>query len=189
MSEGTIMPRRLLGLWLLLLLAVPLRVGATTYYATPSGGGTNCQAATSRDTPIATLNAGVRCLASGDTLILLDGTYPECVENAIPSGTAQQHTIVQAAHRGHAIVTGPGNACAGGVFHIGGAQSTAGTARSYITLESLTLTIDPHSVTTGVLTTGGADYTDGPHHLHFLNLDISGCMDTGSVSSFCVGLG
>jgi len=65
----------LVGLTLGLL---PLPLHAFTYYAVPSSGNTsNCVAARNIATPISTAQAGINCLAPGDTLYLRAGTYSE----------------------------------------------------------------------------------------------------------------
>jgi hypothetical protein len=79
----------LLG-WGLLLTATA--EAATYYVATTGSDGNTCAIAATAaiDSTRAkrTVNAGVNCLAGGDTLIIRPGTYPERIGNTIPSGTS-----------------------------------------------------------------------------------------------------
>lgn len=61
-----------------LLWALP--VSAATYYVGPAGSDANtCATAQTEGTPKLTIDAGMGCLSSGDTLIVKSGTYPEAV--------------------------------------------------------------------------------------------------------------
>jgi hypothetical protein len=164
-------------------------VAATTYYAQSGGPDNNC-VPDSRTTPRNSANKGAACLAAGDTLVLLDGTYNECLSDVIPSGLGpNQHTTVKADHQRMAVLTPPKSCENTGVaILIGCCNGTAGTQKNYITIDGLKLQIDPTFVIGGTSAQGGSD-TDGPHDLHFLNLEMSGCVNTGSVSNFCVGMG
>ncbi len=74
-----------------------------TYYTATTGNDSNtCSQAQSVSTPKLTVAGGLSCLASGDTLIVEDGTYAEGIEkDAIPSGVdASNRTTVRAANRG-----------------------------------------------------------------------------------------
>lgn len=65
-------------------------VSAATYYVGTSGSdSTSCGTARQVSTPRRTIQAGLACLAAGDTLLLRGGTYPEgivAVSMPIPSG-------------------------------------------------------------------------------------------------------
>jgi len=180
-------------LWLLasLLLLHASVCGATTYYAQPGGSNTSCAAAQNATTAIATANAGAACLHAGDTLVLLDGTYNECMTDVIPSGTASQHTTVKAENQRKAVFTPP-STCGGGVaILLGCCNGTQGSAKSYITLQGLKISVNPDYVLTAFSAQGGLypSDTDGAHDIWFLDLEASGCQDTGSISNFCTMTG
>jgi hypothetical protein len=66
---------------------------ATHYVATTgSDAGNDC---TNQATPCATIAAGIASMASGDTLVVGDGTYAESIAG-MPSGSAGAHTTIQA---------------------------------------------------------------------------------------------
>jgi hypothetical protein len=176
-----------------LLVLTPTLAHSATYYATPSGSNTNCAAATNSSTPIAGAATGAACLSGGDTLVLLDGTYGECLQDVIPAGlNASQPTTVKAEHLRKAILTGPCAACADSLIHIGvrGDAVNSGVIRPYITLDGLFLDMPTDRPCFGVLPQGGQDTgaINGTHDMQILNLEIRGGINTGSVSTFTVGL-
>lgn len=68
---------------------------ATRYVAlTGSDAGNNC---TKEAAPCKTIKRGIATLASGDTLIVGDGTYKESITD-MPSGSAAAYTTIRAAH-------------------------------------------------------------------------------------------
>ena len=72
------------GATLLLLLTLEsLTAQASTYYVAKSGSdGHSCARAQSPSTPKLTINAGIACLAGGDTLVIGGGTYTnECLHS------------------------------------------------------------------------------------------------------------
>ncbi len=69
--------------------------GATYYVATTGSDSTSCANAQSQSTPKLTINAGIGCLSSGDTLIVKAGIYNEIIPDNIPSGTAGTPTTVK----------------------------------------------------------------------------------------------
>ncbi len=74
--------------------------GATYYVATTGSDSTSCANAQSQSTPKLTINAGIGCLSSGDTLIVKAGIYNEIIPDNIPSGTAGTPTTVKSEGRG-----------------------------------------------------------------------------------------
>jgi len=80
-------------------LAVP--VLAVDYYASPAGGGTGKSA----DSPT-TVAAGIALLKSGDTLVLLDGTYTGPASMLYLAG--KQNVVVRAANDGKVLIDGQG---------------------------------------------------------------------------------
>jgi parallel beta-helix repeat protein len=87
------MKRLLLALFFALTPA--LAHGATYYVAKTGNDGNTCIQATSQSAPKLTINAGLRCLVSGDTLYIKQGTYAEAINN-FPAGTVSAHVIVSA---------------------------------------------------------------------------------------------
>jgi hypothetical protein len=194
MRKGTIMQRVLLGLCAVLLLQAPV-FGAQTYYvAANAPSGNSCSSAINPTTPVNTINKGAACLQPGDTLIIKDGTYPECLADVIPSGqSASQPTTVKAEHLRKAILTGPGDACSASLIQIGqrGTATSQGVVRHYITLDGLFLDMPTDRASFGVKVMGGIEdgSISGSHDLQFLNLEMRGGMNTGSISSFTLGIG
>jgi hypothetical protein len=194
MRKGTIMQRVLLGLCAVLFLQASVW-GAQTYYVDDNASASNtCQSATNPATPVNTVNKGAACLQSGDTLIIKDGTYSECLEDVIPSGlSASQPTTVKAENRRRAILTGPGDPCSHAIIHIGqrGSATTQGVVRHYITLDGLFLDMPTDRDCIGVKPSGGIEdgSISGSHDLQFLNLEIRGGINTGSVDTFTIAIG
>src|SRR5437016_5223081 len=56
----------------LLLVLLPTLLGATTYYASPSGSDSNPGTSAA---PFRTVARGIQAVSAGDTIILKDGTY------------------------------------------------------------------------------------------------------------------
>jgi hypothetical protein len=77
--------------------------GAETYYVAKTGNdGNSCAKAQNQATPKKTINVGIECLASGDTLIIKGGTYDKSFDNRMnplgpPSGTDSAYTTIKAA--------------------------------------------------------------------------------------------
>ena len=77
------------------LLGTPLVHAATYYVATNGSDSRTCAQAQSQSTPKRTINNGRTCLAAGDTLSLMPGTYAETLMNPLPSGlSATQPTTL-----------------------------------------------------------------------------------------------
>ena len=126
--------RRSLALTCLLWLACTSTLAeAVTYYTGPAGSdGNTCVQAQTITTPKLTVVAGLGCLASGETLIIRDGTYVESINNTIPAGTVNARTTVQAENKNLAILRPTtGSASGGDVVTI--------SNRSYITLDGLVI--------------------------------------------------
>jgi hypothetical protein len=85
---------------LALLLLIPASSFATTYYASTGGSGSTC----SIGSPC-TIGTGIGKLASGDTLMLNDGTYNYQIRSVQPpSGSAGAPTIIKAINNRMAII-------------------------------------------------------------------------------------
>jgi hypothetical protein len=173
---------------LLLLLLTATSAHAATYYVAPGGSG-SCATATNPSAPIGTITAGAGCLNPGDTLIVQDGTYAECLADVIPSGlSAQQPTTIKAAHPRQARLTGPIGPCSDSLIMMG---VRGGEKRDYITIDGLFLDIPTDRPGFGIKPMGGADdgSISGSHDLVFQNLEIQGGLNSGNVSSFSIGIG
>src|SRR3989344_4881063 len=59
--------------------------GKTYYVATNGNDANSCTAAQNINTPKKTINAGIKCLASGDMIYVRGGTYNEAIRNGFPS--------------------------------------------------------------------------------------------------------
>jgi len=99
-------------LWVLLVLNALAQ--ATTYYASPTGGGSTC----SLVSPCALGPTFIAKAAAGDTLVLLNGTYTES-NSTFPSincnsgannGTSAQHITITAQTERQAFLNGNGSA-------------------------------------------------------------------------------
>ena len=75
-------------------VAAPTITSGATYWVAKTGSDSNsCSQAQSQSTPRLTINGGLKCLAGGDTLYILSGTYNEKIESragtpSVPSGTS-----------------------------------------------------------------------------------------------------
>jgi parallel beta-helix repeat protein len=77
------------------LLGTPLVHAATYYVATNGSDSRTCTQAQNPSTPKRTINNGRTCLAAGDTLSVMGGTYDETLVNPLPSGlSASQPTTL-----------------------------------------------------------------------------------------------
>lgn len=106
---------------------------AATYYVDASNGNNanTCIQAKSETTPKADVTNGITCLASGDTLLVKNGTYRGGFTITGPSGTASAHTII-AAYPGHAPILDNGSISNGRMKITGGC--------SYIVFRGFTIT-------------------------------------------------
>jgi parallel beta-helix repeat protein len=77
----------------------PSAATAATYYVSKTGLDSHaCSTTDSAGTNKLTINAGLGCLAAGDSLIVHAGTYAESLENSIPAGIDDsRHTVLRAA--------------------------------------------------------------------------------------------
>jgi hypothetical protein len=140
------------------MLIIATGAHATTFYASPSGSGSTC----SYSSPC-TLASGVPKLASGDTLVLEDGTYSSGTISSIANGTSGAYTTIQAANDGGAILT------ADSALNL--------TSVSYIQLIGLKLNY------TGIKQiTGPADGSAPSSHIKILRCAFQGGTTSGSNS-------
>lgn len=139
---------------------------ATTYYVskTASNGyavgnnGNSCAQAQNKATPKNTLAAGSGCLASGDTLMVNEGTYTEEILNPI-AGSASAYTTIKADPASTRPIIDPD-----GVALKRGLYCSNGASCHHIRLEGFEVTTAYNSVS---LQTNG---TNGyPHHVQLVN--------------------
>ncbi len=188
--------------WIILcLVGLLLSVGAAEaaiYYVNQSCQGCNsnsCTAAANPNTPRQTINGGTGCLGPGDTLVVKDGTYNECLINAIPSGSAGAPTTIIAENPRQARLAPTSLASCGStvvIIGVRGGIGFAGDVRSYIRLEGLFIDIPTSATGFGVKVLGGredADFQDGSVGLEFINLEIQGGKNGPNTSDFSLGIG
>jgi parallel beta-helix repeat protein len=77
---------------------------AATYYVSKSGNdGNSCAQAQSLATPKLTINAGVGCVAAGDTLLIRAGNYNEGLQATFSSGTSWTNMVRIASYPGDTV--------------------------------------------------------------------------------------
>jgi len=177
--------------WLLFLIASP-GVAANTYYVRPGGTAVGCNVGVDTNAGArSTVNGpsgGIGCLASGDTLIIHGGTYPEAINtlNApIPSGTswATATTIKAATCAG----SGCGSGFTAGYENVVMKQpsspgnsvwidNTTANQYQYIIFEGIDFdntnalyATQPNSITVRIEWLG---YTHPPNHIRFFHTKI-----------------
>ena len=110
---------------------------AATYYVQITGNdSTTRQNAMNQSTPRRTINAGKNCLtAPGDTLIVGDGTYVEGHIDISASGTLASPITIRAQNKWRATLSS-----------ISSCNPNISVGGSYITIDGLSLVIDPANV-------------------------------------------
>ena len=153
----------------LLFCASTTLASAATYYVAKTGNdGNSCAMAQNQATPKKTINVGIKCLASGSTLVIRGGTYPERFDASVipPSGTAGAPTTIKAAS-GETVTIRPSGS--GNIFRI--------AKRSYLTVDGLT--IDGANITSGQALSIG----DDSHYIRIQNGVIKNILNAGSCVS------
>src|SRR5438552_2099353 len=104
-------------------------LNAATYYVSTSGNDSNsCTQAQSSSTPKLTISGGASCLAAGDTLLIMAGTYQENQPSSLTSGTSSNVVTIKA-NPGSSVVIKPPSGTGNG-WYLGSQQ--------YITFDGLT---------------------------------------------------
>ncbi len=150
---------------------------AATYFVSKSGNNsTPCGQG-----PKLTINAGIACMAGGDTLIIGGGTYNEIIASfntavtvAVPSGTAGAPTIIRAA-AGERVLLQPmffGYPGGGGVVSLGG---------SYVTVDGINVNAGFQTQTTD--NRSGNGYSVDGDHMVVQNAELMNGNGEGIITS------
>lgn len=128
----------LLGLLTIVFTLRPVFAFGATYYVAKTGSDSNaCIQAQSVFTSKLTIAGGLKCIVSGDTLIINSGTYNEYITyNQLVSGTSDSNRTIIKAHPGDTVILRP----------TGGTRDASGTllgdviwvhGKQYITIDGL----------------------------------------------------
>jgi hypothetical protein len=156
---------------------------ATYYVATTGSNGYACAQAQNQSTPKQTIQAGVSCLASGDTLIVKAGTYT----SNVTGGMIQDPIAGNAATGAYTTIKGDPSGPrpilsmqhdATGTFQIG-LYCTNGAACHHIQVEYF----DMRNGYAGSYLQG-TDATGYPHHVNFINNIIHDTSNEG-IEAWC----
>jgi hypothetical protein len=135
---------------------------AATYYVSKSGSNNNsCTAAQSSGSARGTINAGLSCLAAGDTLLIRGGTYDERI-TSVPSGTAWTSVVRIAAYPGESVWLKPQSSGSPGTIWLDG---------NFHYVEFDGIGVDNSLVTDYPIwfsTNNGND----PHHIRYKNAEV-----------------
>lgn len=129
--------KRIFLLTTLLILILPCIVGAATYYASPTGSGTDC----SIGVPCALYYAVETKAAAGDTIIVNDGTYTgsDDLGSNTQIDVSDNNLTIQADNAGQAIIDGDGLYPTGGYSTGNGALIVINTGVTGVTIDGLVL--------------------------------------------------
>jgi hypothetical protein len=134
------------------------------YYVAKIGSDSNsCTQAQSQSTPKLTINAGIQCLSSGDTLSIKGGTYAERISTAVTSlhhlsGTSYQNATVIQAYASDQVILRP-TCCTGLAIGSGG----PGLITQYMIFRNLIIDGTDAGLESGVGIGGGNNGGDVQH--------------------------
>lgn len=171
--------------WVLVLWLMSLGVAcatATEYHVAKTGSDAvscaNADFAPDSTQAKLTIDAGLACLSTGDTLIIHEGTYVETMDlNTVPNGTISAPTTIRGMGTGPAFTTPPttilkpATPIAGG-----GLAARVGNAREYLAIERLTIDMATLSPTAGE--NDALTIRDGSHHIVVDGIEIKNISDT-----------
>jgi len=133
---------------------------AATYYVATTGSDANtCAQAKTQGTPRLTITAGVKCLASGDTLIIKAGRYVGQQIYNPPAGSASAYTVIKGDPAGARPVLMPN-----GQSYQRGFYCDRGAACAYIEIRHLEIT----GAESGVKLSGSST-VGWPHHINIID--------------------
>ena len=165
-----------LSVTLALAIGTPTNGSGTIYYVAKTGSDSNsCAQAQSTLKPKLTIAAGLKCLASADTLIIKAGTYSEAIDyNQIPSGRGSWETATKVlAASGETVTLRPTT----GAYE--GSAAVVAYDQSYIVFggsddNSYGMVVDA-SLTSQM---GVRIANAGAHHIRIQNLETFGSPNT-----------
>lgn len=152
---------------------------ADTHYVRKTGSGTACTAAA----PCLTIAAGIASMASGDTLIVGNGTYTNERIAGMPNGTAGAYTIIKSENVGGAILD-----LSASTATWSGASVIYFADSSYVEIDGFKAIGNPARTdadSSGVIAT--VTYTTGVHHIKLKRLSISGGPSSGNSQTVAIG--
>jgi hypothetical protein len=165
------MSRPLLSLVVaILLLSVGcLSAHAATFYVSTAGADSvTCAKAQNAQTPRRTINAGIACLAGGDTLIVGGGTYDECLNDygptPIPAGTSWATATIIKSAPGEAVWLKVTAGC------LGGGAVIEADKNHYIVFDGLN--VDANSI-------NGYGLGTSSNYIRFQNMEVKNSMNSG----------
>ncbi len=143
--------------------------GGPAYFVAPAGDDARtCDEAMEAATPKRTLASSIRCLGSGETLVVEDGTYEESIDDVIPSGSSWDRATVIRARNYRGAVIKPS---LGGLYGFNFVNADS----HFIVIKDLVLDMINSSVQCVRLINGGNDNDGFPHHIR---LDGIECRNT-----------
>jgi parallel beta-helix repeat protein len=179
-EEETLIPvQQWLGLaTVLLCFLVGNAAEAATYYVSKSGSDSNsCSQAQVQSSPMASINAGVRCLRPGDTLYVRGGTYAEAlVSPSMASGTDWTNTVRVAAYPSETVWMKPPSGFPAVVYL---------TNLAYVEFDGINLDSSNATITMGGFYVNWSSDAVYAHHIRFKNAEVitnrlSGDLQTSS---------
>lgn len=153
-----------LGLW----LAIPLSLQAATYYVSTTGSDSNPGTI---DQPFLTLFKATGTWTTGDTILVMPGTYAEGLNNRFASGTSWSNpNTIRAFDPNNRPILKP-NSGTDRVLNFA-TSSSLGTGRQYIIIDGFVL--DGTNINSDVVKIqySGADATKGANHIRIMNSEI-----------------
>ena len=163
---------------------VPVLAHGATYYVAKTGSDSNsCNSAQSQSTPKLTINDGIGCLSTGDTLIVKAGTYNETILDTIPSGTPGNPTIVKSEVKGGAVLRPDGSQ-----YRVDGVAFVlfgwATHSRSYVTFDGFVLDAINYGPPVYGIYIKAPDPSYDVHHITISNNEIKNTqnIDSGTAS-------
>ncbi|MDK2742980.1 MAG: right-handed parallel beta-helix repeat-containing protein [Nitrospira sp. BO4] len=167
--------KRAIGAYVFASVLVPaICAQATTYYVATTGNDANsCALAKSAGSSKLTIPAGVKCLASGDTLIIKAGTYEGQEIKNPPPGSPSAYTVIMGDPSGPRPVLDPNGELGNNAAGSRGFLCSRGSACSYIELRYIEVTTAFNSVKLM-----GEPSTGYPHHMRFIDNIFHDTIDT-----------